>query len=1073
MDSEDPPPAPPDASEATVASQDAAAPGSDANARSSRKRTKTGCLTCRRRRIKCGEERPICSNCIKSKRNCEGYNQRVIFKSSMTEYRLGPLGGPPDLSDPHPHDGVSGPAQLSPYDLSLAEQGPYASIAPRPPHPYGYPLPDSAGPPSQAPILAPPDAPALAAFGTPAGPEHRLEHRPLRLRNAYEPGDPAIIGHAHAPPELAFRHLEDPPGGPPRARWPSVSDVQRSASNPLSPGYISTAQAPPRPPAQTLEESYGPYVTTQPTPVLASPVEYSGPRARARPARLDFSGSARSGSGRAPGSEVPSPRGSFGHEPFPGPGIGPAMASYPFHPHPTPLHSGITSTPIEASPSMVRNYYGAPMRVEGRSDDSGTDDDVDLDLPDPDVTSGSQHGLSVIRAVQAVQNDRPVRTFRDFLDHPNVLATYRPSPLVAPLMDPQTARIFCHFITATGPSFSIYERHPSNTSVFFTGQPVPRSQQSLWSYSMPTLALQSSPLMHAMLALGSLHISKLQGGTTVPSLKHYHMALRRVAQHVGDPQKRGEVATLAATLLLGFWEVMAAEHAKWSSHLLGARQLLMETDFVGMTRKIRALKTRREAERKRLMSYGLDESATPGPIRGRKLREDVSLGDKQDVDEDLVSLFMGRRRRHDGFGQVLGDAREGPSPDRPATELTTRDLEEYEMRRDLFWWFAKQDSYQSILSGNGLLSEYSCWGDCPPRAAMGRRDAPYGSTDHLILLMGRIADFAARDQRRKRKSMDANGGRWRPPADMDLGPAAQASPPPPPAMPSAGHPPTPTPAPHPMMYGMIPAMGPSRMPPAFLAGGHASPASSSSEELELDAAAAAAEDEWSEIKRALLVFAECLGPAFQPLSAEHMAPIATPFGPALVYRTYSIACLWAVYHMARIVLQRSHPCMPPVAMMAAGIAARTTAALANEIGRIASGLFLADGAQTPITPTLGAALSECSMAVFFAGVQYQDPAQRAWTIHLLLDVARQTGWDSIAAIAHGCETAWEKAGQMGRGPPYTRVLPGATPDDRIFGPRRRDYTVAGVEQERAAGHAAFQDHAGMRLHYALGVLEND
>jgi hypothetical protein len=45
-----------------------------------RKRTKTGCLTCRKRRIKCGEERPTCVNCIKSKRHCDGYNQRIVFK---------------------------------------------------------------------------------------------------------------------------------------------------------------------------------------------------------------------------------------------------------------------------------------------------------------------------------------------------------------------------------------------------------------------------------------------------------------------------------------------------------------------------------------------------------------------------------------------------------------------------------------------------------------------------------------------------------------------------------------------------------------------------------------------------------------------------------------------------------------------------------------------------------------------------------------------------------------------------------------------------------------------------------
>lgn len=33
-------------------------------------RTKTGCLTCRARKVKCGEERPICSNCQRLRREC-------------------------------------------------------------------------------------------------------------------------------------------------------------------------------------------------------------------------------------------------------------------------------------------------------------------------------------------------------------------------------------------------------------------------------------------------------------------------------------------------------------------------------------------------------------------------------------------------------------------------------------------------------------------------------------------------------------------------------------------------------------------------------------------------------------------------------------------------------------------------------------------------------------------------------------------------------------------------------------------------------------------------------------------
>ena len=93
-----------------TANQDVAEPKPRASSAKTRKRTKTGCLSelrnprlllpsiyswlppaCRRRRIKCGEERPICSNCVKSKRNCEGYTPRVIFKDPIGACR--PVGG--------------------------------------------------------------------------------------------------------------------------------------------------------------------------------------------------------------------------------------------------------------------------------------------------------------------------------------------------------------------------------------------------------------------------------------------------------------------------------------------------------------------------------------------------------------------------------------------------------------------------------------------------------------------------------------------------------------------------------------------------------------------------------------------------------------------------------------------------------------------------------------------------------------------------------------------------------------------------------------------------------------------
>ncbi|KAG0635513.1 hypothetical protein HOY80DRAFT_981692 [Tuber brumale] len=117
-----------------------AAPSSAAAvAKASRKRTKTGCLTCRKRRIKCGEERPTCANCIKSKRVCEGYNQRVVFKDGMNGmYRpgmMGAAGGSMDrrLIQPYPIQPAPAPGSGSGSGLQ--------PIAPAPPVNYRQPEP--------------------------------------------------------------------------------------------------------------------------------------------------------------------------------------------------------------------------------------------------------------------------------------------------------------------------------------------------------------------------------------------------------------------------------------------------------------------------------------------------------------------------------------------------------------------------------------------------------------------------------------------------------------------------------------------------------------------------------------------------------------------------------------------------------------------------------------------------------------------------------------------------------------------------------------------------------------------
>jgi hypothetical protein len=128
-------------------------PGSSANTKM-RKRTKTGCLTCRKRRIKCGEERPTCGNCIKSKRQCEGYNQRVIFKTpienwpnhpghvSTIQYHTSMLPGSarnqsfrPSHPTTQPQESPLTAIQPRPYDFSAVDPSSGTGLA-MPPHGY-------------------------------------------------------------------------------------------------------------------------------------------------------------------------------------------------------------------------------------------------------------------------------------------------------------------------------------------------------------------------------------------------------------------------------------------------------------------------------------------------------------------------------------------------------------------------------------------------------------------------------------------------------------------------------------------------------------------------------------------------------------------------------------------------------------------------------------------------------------------------------------------------------------------------------------------------------------------------
>jgi hypothetical protein len=242
----------------------------------------------------------------------------------------------------------------------------------------------------------------------------------------------------------------------------------------------------------------------------------------------------------------------------------------------------------------------------------------------------------------------------------------------------------------------------------------------------------------------------------------------------------------------------------------------------------------------------------------------------------------------------------------------------------------------------------------------------YGTFDHLILLMGRLADFAAKDLKRKRLAMKATGGHWRPPpeymqmqASAGQASGSQLSPQTPPKQSQM-----------PTFSGMVPGVQEAQLPMGFEPSREDSPRSTQSDEMDLQDRTHEAEEEWQEIRNAFSVIEDHFGEDFQALGPEFAAGhMDTPFGPALKYRTYAIAGIWMNFYMGLIACHRSHPSMPPAAMMAAGIAAKQTASFANELGRIAAGIAPDCSMTTQVNPNVGAALIESSTCLFVSGVQ--------------------------------------------------------------------------------------------------------
>lgn len=460
---------------------------------------------CRRRRIKCGEERPTCGNCIKSKRQCEGYNQRVIFKDPLSTYRF-----------PASAASTNQPFNTAPLrGLSVASQYNRFHHAPQPQY-------------TSLPNIAP---------RTSSNSQEHVLTESLPLGNSQ-----AGSGQNEKVHQYATIFESD------RGRGVMTSGIRN--------------MVPPKdPPYDTIEPSYlaedqnfsGEQIASKPEThnSFDNRLRYditTEPAENHESLRLGLS------NGPTCASELPlqeliyqsnvrevasalltqSYQGSANWSLY-------QAQQNPSHPKFVPnLHARTTLAGLEpevhdkvfsssaprlppqdwtkyAQPSFVAegqqdlkhiNVKDDPLEVAVNPDDSlnktvlvaeeeffaKLDDDMEME----DYEHGSETDFGKLQynllrnndlgsavALQAIQDrqDQRLRTYHSFLDGygPDVLSTYQPSARDSPLSDNITARIFCYFINVTGPSISLFERHPVNPSLMFQGRPVPPSQQHIWS----------------------------------------------------------------------------------------------------------------------------------------------------------------------------------------------------------------------------------------------------------------------------------------------------------------------------------------------------------------------------------------------------------------------------------------------------------------------------------------------------------------------------------------------------------------------------------------------------------------
>ncbi len=163
----------------------------------------------------------------------------------------------------------------------------------------------------------------------------------------------------------------------------------------------------------------------------------------------------------------------------------------------SPVFPGHHHVPVSAvpgpeeflvSPDIGHGRFNQPVAAEEgyweTDDEASMGESDDGAIPDPHLVhlESNDLGIRVARQLEPLHDPYGVR-IRSFAGFggDNILETYTPSSASSPLNDAQTAAVFWYFVSVTGQSMSLYERHPFDPTPMFQGHPVPKQRQHIWT----------------------------------------------------------------------------------------------------------------------------------------------------------------------------------------------------------------------------------------------------------------------------------------------------------------------------------------------------------------------------------------------------------------------------------------------------------------------------------------------------------------------------------------------------------------------------------------------------------------